>query len=270
MSGIVHSLVPGLQNLGILSDKYKQTQPGENGLKVLEKLCFLDALKTFDPSSPVDRTVGRDGRIIIILPTIHEVEAEDEDEEIFDIPCDMGNITMPEECNKIILETSNLNMIAKCMGVLAFSFSKILQTVADSGNFDNDDVKFFLEEIVTFLTIMISESESLPKSWRIFHEMAVIQTQLFDLYAQESDYNVAHQCICEVSNYTNLQKDFLQTCISESVGYESVMLEISAAFYSIFSVQNSFIVNVIARLKASKKLDDSHLELDNSPLFILC
>ena len=38
MSGIVHSLVPGLQNLEILPGKGKQTR--ENGFAVLHALCI--------------------------------------------------------------------------------------------------------------------------------------------------------------------------------------------------------------------------------------
>jgi hypothetical protein len=65
-----------------------------------------------------------------------------------------------------------------------------------------------------------------------------------------------------LSNKTDFQKLFLQKCVRESIGFEGVMSEVGAAIESMLSLQEEFILKLIARLQEWK--DDQVSNLPNS------
>jgi len=162
------------------------------------------------------------------------------------------------ECKQIVNHVkkrlSELDALAESMMAITISFSKILGTVAKSGNFDLDVFKSFLEEFVILLDTMfaIDIANDLPKSWSFFKELAKLQCEVFDIYLNAITYQCAHDLIWIISNNTSFQKEFLHRCIIESVGFEGVMSEVGAAIESMLSLQDEFIVKLIARLQASK------------------
>jgi len=250
----VESLTPGLQNLEILPNKGKDKQTNENCLKVLDVLCsrYL-AMKNFDSTLPVDETVGSNGRIKIILPTIYDSDSESEGSEID-----------PSECNQLVscLETkmTELATLAESMMAMVISFTKILGAVAKSGNFELDVIKLFLEEFVILLDTMfpIDVTIDLPESWNFFRELAKLQCQVFEIYLKAETYDHAQELAWMLSDKTDFQKEFLKRCIEESVGFEGVMSEVGAAIESMLSLQEDFILKLIARLQKSK--DDKNSE----------
>jgi hypothetical protein len=159
-----------------------------------------------------------------------------------------------DSLNKKFNEFKSLNVLISCMTAMTIAFGMTVKTVANSGNFDVFVVKSFLEEIVIFLNLMLSQedTEDLPESWKFFIELAILQTQVFDFYIDADDYDYAHYLIWILSNNTDLQKKFLQRCIDESVGFEDVMSEVGAAIESMLSLQEEFILKLIARLQESK------------------
>lgn len=325
MSGIVHSLVPGLKNLEILPGKGKQTR--ENGFAVLHALCigYLAklAMLNFDSTLPVDDTVDENVMIQANcrLPPIIEDDDEEEylndfesegseeseiPEEIFVevsdehinwdlfpsqvgdvpiddeiqawVPCQFSfdiNFLIPEgiedsKCNHLVscLETkmAELSTLAESMMAMTISLTKMLEAVAKSGIFDLVVVKTFLEEIVILLETLfkIDVANELPESWNFFKELAILQVKVFDMYMNEENYHHAHDLIWILSKNTEFQKKFLQRCIRESAKFEDVMTEVGVAIESMFSLQDIFIVKLIARLQESKNQND------NFPLVIEC
>lgn len=162
------------------------------------------------------------------------------------------------ECDEIISNVqtmmADLQVVANTMMHFTISFNKILSAVAKSGNFDLDVVQTFLEEFVILLgTIFTIDVENeLPVSWSFFKELAILQSEVFKTYTTAETYAHAKDLIWHLSNKTELQKEFLQRCILESVGFEVVMSEVGAALKSMLSLQEKFIVKLIARLQASK------------------
>ena len=263
MSGIVHSLVPGLQNLGILSDKSKQTQPGENGLKVLEKLCYAYIRKTFDPSSPVDRTLDMNGRIIGILPTIPE-EVDDLKTPSLWIPvkvceiCENGKIDLSDVV--VIDEDSeqfvqNLTTITSSMISMGLAFANTLKSVAKSGKFDIDVVKSFLDEIVIFLDLVLNQdhSKKLPDCWFHFLKFAIQQSDLFSLIMEKNEHNNMVDLLHDISFFTDFQKEFLKICIDESKDNKMVIDEVGAACKLLLDLQEVFILKLIVREQGSNE-----------------
>jgi hypothetical protein len=244
MTESLNSLAPELQNLKILPNEGKQT--GENCLQVLGALCsgYL-AMKNFDSTLPVDETVGNNGEIIFIQPTIYNSKSE-------------GSEIDPSECNQLVsyLETkmTELTALAETMMAMTVSLTKIVEAVAKSGNFDFDIVKTFLKEFVILLDIMfkIDVANELPESWNFFKEITMLQNQIFDIYMEAETYNHAKDLIMTLLNNTEFQKEFLQRCIDESVGFEDVMTEVGAAISSMLSLQEDFILKLIDRLHKSK------------------
>ena len=96
MSGIVHSLVPGLQNLGILSDKDPKTN--KNGLQVLANLCLHHLINKFDPTSPVDFTLDDDGKIVPVT------KEEDYSDDFHSETSSISSEEIPEEIFEEIFE----------------------------------------------------------------------------------------------------------------------------------------------------------------------
>jgi hypothetical protein len=167
------------------------------------------------------------------------------------------------ECDEIIsnVETmmADLQAVADTMMYFTISSNKILSAVAKSGNFDLHVVQIFLEEFVILLgTIFtIDVDNKLPVSWSFFKELAILQGEVFKTYTTAETYAHAEDLIWHLSNKTELQKEFLQRCILESVGFEVVMSEVGAALKSMLSLQEKFIVKLIARLQSSKNDEDS-------------
>lgn len=167
------------------------------------------------------------------------------------------------ECHEIVSNVqtmmADLQVVADTMMHFTISFNKILSAVAKSGNFDLDVVQTFLEELVILLgTIFtIDVDNKLPVSWSFFKELAILQSEVFKTYTTAETYAHAEDLIWHLSNKTELQKEFLQRCIIESVGFEVVMSEVGAALKSMLSLQEKFIVKLIARLQASKTDQDS-------------
>lgn len=154
---------------------------------------------------------------------------------------------------------ADLQAVADTMMHFTISFNKILSVVAKSGNFDLDVVQTFLEEFVILLgaIITIDADNKLPVSWSFFKELAILQSDVFKKYITAESYEYANDLIWHLSNKTELQKEFLQRCILDSVGFEVVMSEVGAALKSMLSLQENFIVKLIARLQSSKNDQDS-------------
>jgi len=251
-------------------------------MDVLSRLCFLHLIGlgtfTFDSTLPVDDTVDVDGKIKskLFLPPIYD-EEDDEDDEDFhsevseeeDDPYSNPNLApsdvveLDEECEEIIsaLHTKfdQLVAVAESMMAIVIAFSKIMSKVAKSGNFDLDIVTEFFEEFVILLGPISTfvQANGLPESWKSFHDLAKTQCEIFARYTKEEDYDIAHDLIWMLSNNTDVQKEFLQTCINESVGFENVMSEVGAAIESMLSLQQEFILKLIARLQESKAVQVS-------------
>jgi hypothetical protein len=167
------------------------------------------------------------------------------------------------ECHETISNVqrmmADLQVVADTMMHFTISFHNILSAVAKSGNFDLDVVQTFFEEFVILLETIftIDVDNELPVSWSFFKELAILQSDLFKMYTMAESYNYANELIWHLSNKTEFQKEFLQKCILDSVGFEAVMLEIGDALKSMLSLQDEFIVKLIARLQASKNDQDS-------------
>jgi len=256
MSQASNSLISGLSALSIVPPKSKDK--GKTGMDILETLCFLhlisEALKSFDSTAPVDDTVDDNGKIRInpFLPPI-------DDEDL--APSDV--VELDEECEEIIsavhTKIDQLVAVAETMMAIVIAFSKIMIKVAKSGNYDLDIVTQFFEEFVILLGSILTfvQANGLPESWKSFHDLAKTQREIFGRYTMEEDYDIAHDLIWMLSNNTDIQIKFLQTCINESVGFENVMLEVGPAIKSMLSLQEEFILKLIKRLKESKAVQVS-------------
>jgi len=258
-----NSLIPGLSALSIVPPKSKDKD--KDCMKILETLCFLHlihlALKSFDSTVPVDDTVDDNGKIksTHFLPPIDD---EDEDDSNLDLtPSDV--IELDEECTQIIsavhTKFDGLIALGESMMAIVIAFSKIMSKVAKSGNFDLDIVTQFFEEFVILLGPIFNfvQANGLPESWKSFHDLAKTQCEIFARYTKEEDYDIAHDLIWMLSNNTDVQKFFLQTCINESVGFENVMSDVGPAIKSMLSLQEEFILKLIARLQESKAVQVS-------------
>lgn len=163
-----------------------------------------------------------------------------------------------EECKQIVIsiqhQLTEFGALSESMMAIVIAFSRILGTVAKSGYFELDVVNSFLEEFVILLDTMftIDVANHLPVSWGFFKELAKLQYEVFDIYIKAETYKHAQELIWMLSNQTDFQKLFLQRCIDESVGFEGVMSEVGAAIESMLSLQEQFILKLIARLQESK------------------
>ncbi len=100
--------------------------------------------------------------------------------------------------------------------------------------------------------IISSDSKRLPVAWESLKETAILQVEVFKSYMTADTYQQAHDHLWKLEQNTSLQKDYLRKCIRESVGFEEVMLEVGAAIESLLSLQDEFIMKLIARLQASR------------------
>jgi hypothetical protein len=170
-----------------------------------------------------------------------------------------------DECHQIVIAANkhltDLGTLAESMMTIVIAFSRILGTVAKSGNFELVVVKSFLEEFVILLGTMftIDIANDLPESWNFFKELAKLQCELFEIYLDAETYQHRQELIWMLSDNTDFQKKFLQRCIDESMGYEHVMSEVGAAIDSMLSLQDEFILKLIANLQKSKAVQVSNL-----------
>jgi hypothetical protein len=167
----------------------------------------------------------------------------------------------PDECTKIVydleIKMSGLNALVNLIMQMMISMTKTLGAVAKLDNFDLQVVQTFLKEILVFLDLMLSTEyrTKLPFSWIFFRNIAADQLHLFGSfgsYIKAENFKKAQDVIWDISNNTHSQKEFLTRCITESVGFEDVMLEVGAALESMLLLQDNFILKLIARLKRSR------------------
>ena len=164
----------------------------------------------------------------------------------------------PDECTKIVydleIKMSSLNALVNLTMKMMISMTKTLGAVAKLDNFDLQVVQTFLKEILVFLDLMLSTEyrTKLPVSWKFLRNISNHQVELFGGYIEAETYKNAYDIIWTMSNDTDSQKKFLERCILESVGFEGFMSEVGAVLESMLSLQEKFILKLIARLQNSK------------------
>jgi hypothetical protein len=316
MSGIVHSLVPGLQNLGILSDKDPKTN--KNGLQVLANLCLHHLINKFDPTSPVDFTLDDDGKIVPVTKeedypadfhsetsSISSEEIPEEiPEEIFEeipnkvaviqqimlwVPCnfDVLNFYEPSDVVDVYGDSENEDSQNLHSEQIAQNFNtfetamdltdtfKYAMDLAKSGNFDFDVVKYgnfdfhfvesgnfefyvvksFLQVIILFLDLVLTQehSKKLQKSLKFFRNSAIQQLDLFSCIMETQADKSIIDLLHDISFFTESQKEFLRTRIAKSDNYNMVTDDIGAACKLLLDLQEVFILKLIVREQGSNE-----------------
>ena len=247
-------LVEALNRLSIVPTKSKETD-----------LIFLEQIRmscqSFDPTKPLDGFLTDDGAIMDPKDDNAEVVTEAIINEILESithrePSVVVHVS--EECNQIVslleMQMYATKILLGSLIALVISYSKTMSQVAKSGNFGLDVVVTFFQEVEIFLGLFISNDVAnvLPQSWHHFRQVAINQLELLKLYSQADTYNAKQDLLWSLTNNTSDQKDFLHRCIRESVGFEEVMSELGPALDSMLSLQEVFILELIARLQASK------------------
>ena len=232
----LQSLVDGMRCMR-LAEEAKKAKHDWAGLNTQ----YLDLLCTpgcEDPSDPVE-----------VLPLVIE-EPEDPEEYDDDFNSD-SDTEIPEEIEDY-----------GALGPIAWVPHKFSENQAMSSDSLTSPTE--CEQIVTglstklviFLRLLFSncddDANHLPESWKFFLEIAMLQVEVFGNYIAGDTYNRRQELLWMLSNNMKFQKEFLQRCIRESIEYEFIISDIAPTLESMLSLQDTFILKLIERLKTSK------------------
>lgn len=222
----------------------------------IKHLCSI-----FDSTTPLDSYIDSNGSFNSELALATQISSQILDE-IFDISLEKSQTQMSSECSAIVQQFDSMlkkhDTLLNLMIGMSISFGSILKNVAISGNFDDGVVKNLLDEVVMLLRIMLSSDDErrLPDSWESLKQTAMLQIEVFKSYTSADTYERAQDSLWKLEQNTSLEKDYLSKCIRDSIGFEAVMLELGPALDSMLSLQDIFIIKMIARLQASNIVKD--------------